>query len=355
MGAVDQEPRRRPPDAALAHRQDRRHPVVQERPLAERRADRHHRALGRCRRAEGRPEGHAAAGEVGGRQRLELRADLRRAAGPRRQVAGLHAEGNGAGRVVQAGRRDRPHRGALGSRDRDSARHRQGPQDHPSRAGAPAADRKRQQRRAAAGGRRRRSGSGPLHGVGGRQAGRNHAPGFRQADAARLEDRVGHPLLTRSAKTSPTHVELGIYFYPKGQEPKYPPDAGALQRHHRRQPQPRHPAELGLRRHQLPRDAQGRPRRELPAAHAPARQGDVDGSHPADRPDADAEHGQRLQLQLAQQLRLRRRRGAAAAQGHDPQDHLVARQHRPPTRTTPIRTSGWAGAIAPSTRWRTPG
>ena len=44
-------------------------------------------------------------------------------------------------------------------------------------------------------------------------------------------------------------VELGIYFYPKGQEPKYRQALGAVQRHHRRQPQPRHPAELDLRRH----------------------------------------------------------------------------------------------------------
>ena len=59
-------------------------------------------------------------------------------------------------------------------------------------------------RQASAPGDRRRSGSRPLHGMGRRQAGRNHAPELRQADAARLEDRVGHPLLTRSAKTSPT-------------------------------------------------------------------------------------------------------------------------------------------------------
>ena len=74
LGALDQEPRRRAPDAALAHRQDRRHPALPERSLADRRADRHHRPLGRRRRAEGRPEGHAAAGQVGRRQRLELRA-----------------------------------------------------------------------------------------------------------------------------------------------------------------------------------------------------------------------------------------------------------------------------------------
>ena len=59
-------------DAAVAHRQDRRHPAVQERSIAQRRADRHDRAVGRRRRAARRPEGHAAAEAVAGRRRLEL-------------------------------------------------------------------------------------------------------------------------------------------------------------------------------------------------------------------------------------------------------------------------------------------
>ena len=76
-------------------------------------------------------------------------------------------------------------------------------------------------------------------------------------------------------------VELGIYFYPKGQEPKYrtllgsfdsilggrealdiPPNSIAVSSAH-------------------PRDEARRADRELPAAHAPARQGDADGSDPA--------------------------------------------------------------------------
>ena len=65
VGEVDQDARRRAADAAVAHRQDRRDSAVQERPVAERRADRHDRPLGRCRRAEGRPEGHAAARRTG--------------------------------------------------------------------------------------------------------------------------------------------------------------------------------------------------------------------------------------------------------------------------------------------------
>ncbi len=57
--------------------------------------------------------------------------------------------------------------------------------------------------------------------MGGRQAGRNHAAELRQADAARREDRLGHPLLERSDEDVTDVVELGIYFYPKGQEPKF--------------------------------------------------------------------------------------------------------------------------------------
>ena len=46
--------------------------------------------------------------------------------------------------------------------------------------------------------------------------------------------------------------------------------------------------------------------------------------------------------------------GAAAAEGHDPQGHGVARQHRR-QEGNPDPNSGSAGAIARSTKWRTPG
>ena len=76
---------------------------------------------------------------------------------------------------------------------------------------------------------------------------------------------------------------------------------------------------------------------------------------PADRTPPVAEPRGRLQLQLAQQLRLRRRLGAAAAQGHADQGHRVARQHRREPGQPRPPTSGSATATAPSTRWRTPG
>ena len=62
-----------------------------------------------------------------------------------------------------------------------------------------------------------------------------------------------------------------------------------------------------------------------------------------------------LQLQLDDELHLRRRRGAAAAEGHRDPRHARGTTTPRRTRTTPIRISGSATAIAPSTRWRTPG
>ena len=61
-----------------------------------------------------------------------------------------------------------------------------------------------------------------------------------------------------------------------------------------------------------------------------------------------------LQLQLDDELHLRRRCGAGVPEGHDHPRHRVVRQHAR-TRATRIRTSGSATAIARWTKWRTPG
>ena len=82
-----------------------------------------------------------------------------------------------------------------------------------------------------------------------------------------------------------SNVELGIYFYPKGQEPKFRTTLAARAggtRHDGRASEPGH----GLA--ELHRAARVGPDRELPGAHAPARQGDDDGSDSADRSDAGA-------------------------------------------------------------------
>ena len=62
-----------------------------------------------------------------------------------------------------------------------------------------------------------------------------------------------------------------------------------------------------------------------------------------------------LQLQLDDELHLRRRFGAGVPEGHDHPRHRLLRQHEGATRTTPIPSSGSATATARSTRWRTPG
>ena len=59
MGEIHPPARDHAADAAVAHRQDRRRAEVQERHVADRRADRHDRPLGGCGRAAGRSEGHA--------------------------------------------------------------------------------------------------------------------------------------------------------------------------------------------------------------------------------------------------------------------------------------------------------
>ena len=91
-------------------------------------------------------------------------------------------------------------------------------------------------------------------------------------------------------------VEMGIYFYPKGQEPKYRQHLlrmgrtgdGAIDI-----PPFRHG-----QRDVLPAETGGA-YRELSAAHAPSRQGDVARSDPPRRADGDSEPRRSVHLQLA--------------------------------------------------------
>ena len=73
-------------------------------------------------------------------------------------------------------------------------------------------------------------------------------------------------------------VELGIYFYPKGQEPKFRQVLhlmGAHQRRAGRSARARFPPNIVKATEGYLRAEGERPHRELPAAHAPARQGDA--------------------------------------------------------------------------------
>ena len=139
-------------DAAVAHRQEHRHPRVQERSQPDRRAGEDDRQLGGRRRADGRSEGHAAADGVPRSERLAAREGLRPARS-RDQVAALHARAAHAGQVVPADERSAAHRAALGPRDRDQTRRRRGPPHRAPRADDAAAA----GRRASPGSRTRRT------------------------------------------------------------------------------------------------------------------------------------------------------------------------------------------------------
>ena len=256
-----------------------RHPEVQERSVAERRSDRHDPRVGRRRRAEGRSEGHARAESLEGRDR----AGAWRTSTAQPDLVVKSPDYTMPPVAQDAWWRpsnaDRHHRAALGPRDRDPPGRQERAQDHAPRARAPAAAgrhgpgalHQRSERR------RRR----PLHGVGGRQERRRDASRLGPPDAARTRRSCGRCTITRSARRSPTHTELGRLVLPEGPGAEAPRSARAVQHvlgRGPRRPLARHPAERGDDDREL-RDAEAeRPHRELPGAHAPARQGHVDGS-----------------------------------------------------------------------------
>ncbi len=103
--------------------------------------------VGGLRRPEGRHQGPAGREAVADGAGLELRRAVRpEGTRPDHPLDPLAAEGWRERHVVEAGRRDRAHRAALGPRDRDPSRHREGPQDHASRHRPPAAGRDRRAR-----------------------------------------------------------------------------------------------------------------------------------------------------------------------------------------------------------------
>ena len=117
--------------------------------------------------------------------------------------------------------RHRAHRAALGARDRDPAGRPERPQDHPPRARRRSSRTRRRHHRPRAAARTtcRRRPACSWNGPSARRA--RSAPRHRQADAARLEDPLGHPHYAIGEEINDSQVELGIYFYPKGQEPKH--------------------------------------------------------------------------------------------------------------------------------------
>ena len=112
-------------DAALAHRQDRRRPGVQERPFAERRSNRHHRAVGGPGRAHRATRGtcHRRSRGRPSRNGPTPRSIGQDGARPHRPLDAVDAEGGRERHVVEAHRRDRADRAALGARRRSAAGH----------------------------------------------------------------------------------------------------------------------------------------------------------------------------------------------------------------------------------------
>ena len=278
-------------------------------------ADRHDRALGRRRCAAGRPEGHAAAEAICQRRRVGLAPALRRTAGSDHQVAAVHDAGAGARPVVQAGRRNRSHRGPMGARNRDPSCDGEGPPNHAPRAGATAAGRSRQRLPADDGdadaGLFMEWAVGKQGEIMRPNSGKLMLPGSRIVFEVHYHA-VGEEITDQ--------VELGIYFYPKGQEPKYRQVLASLSSvagGARNIDIPPNGTFVSQNFHVMNRPGESRTSsRTCTCAARRCR-----WRRSAERHDADAQPREQLQFQLAQQLHLRRRRRAAAAEGHDPEDH----------------------------------
>ena len=145
--------------------------------------------------------------------------------------------------------------------------------------------------------------------------------------------------------------EIAIYFYPEGpgaEAPHRPQDVRCHARLGTRHP----PNEKSVTQKFYVMQAPARIENFQPHMHMRGKAMSMEAI--SRRPARGAQRGQRLQLEVAQQLRLCRRAAPLLPKGtmlvftawHD----NTAR-----TRTTPIRISGSAGAIARWTKWRTAG
>ena len=206
VGARHQVPHRPPRpdgrDAALVHREGRRHPGLQGRPVPDRGGDPQDRRLGGQRRAAGQPGGHAAAGGVHRRRRVGDRP-----ARPHRPHAERRGEGGRAGLVGRAGgHADQPAGGSLRRGGRVQGDHRvarrRGPQHRRRELRVPP----RRARRGRSGLRPRgRAGAGgpqQLAGARGRAQRRLLRAGGRQAD--RRPTRRSPSARSTCTRTAPT-------------------------------------------------------------------------------------------------------------------------------------------------------
>ena len=297
LGQVDPGARRGASDAAVAHRPQRRRPEVQERHVAHRRADRHDRRRGSIRaRSQGNPADMPPLKPVDDDAVLAGRARRLRAARPRREVAGVHDAGGEPGSVVAPDRRHpRPHRAALGADGRN-------PADATSRAARSCITRSRTScwirttrtptRSTAA------SRAAAAAGADDPQDLVNARPTLMEWAIGKGYDRYldGTGKLIKPGEKIhwDQHVhavgeevtagsELGIWLYPKGQEPKHRSYLIGFTGLKNGAGRPRHPAQLD-RAHRRLHGAEGKHRHhQLPAALPSARQGDAGRSDSARR------------------------------------------------------------------------
>ena len=157
-------------------------------------------------------------------------------------------------------------------------------------------------------------------------------------------------------------VELGVYFYPKGQEPKF---RQVLHLMGGTNGSGSGGSALGSGVDIPPNTVKategyfllrenGRVESYQPHMHLRGKAMTMEAILPNGQ-IAGAQPRGRLQLQLAQHLRLQGDRGAAAAEGHASSRSPRGTTTPRPTRPTPIRTCGSATAIARSMKWRTRG
>jgi len=122
------------------------------------------------------------------------------------------------------------------------------------------------------------------------------------------------------------NVELGIWFYPKGQEPRYRTYLTGFQALRGfDNSRGSHSAELCGRHRQLHGAEASRHYREFPASHASARQSHAGGGDLAGRNGPNHQLRRQFQFQLDDELYLRRRRRAGAAQRHHHPCHGLVR------------------------------
>ncbi len=139
--------------------------------------------------------------------------------------------------------------------------------------------------------------------------------------------------------------EVAVWFYPKGEVPKYRVFPQAMGVQHSMATIDMPPGKVTQHFAYVPLPQPAR-LENYPAAHARARQGDVDGGDLSGRPRRDAQLRRSVRLQLARQLRVRRRRGARCCRRARSSTSRPGTTTRRRIRPTPIRRSGWAGGSA---------